>query len=336
MNAFIAGIEYFLPQNTLSTEELSARFPSWSVEAIDAKTGIHSRHVADPEECASDFAVSAAVRLFQSGICCPEEVDFVLLCTQSPDYVVPTTACLLQSRLGIRTGAGALDYNLGCSGFVYGLGLCEGLVASGQAKTLLLITAETYSKYLAESDKTSRTIFGDGAAVTLIRSRQGCPSIGPFIYGTDGAGAENLIVPNRSTRNGTSSKAIVPNGATCDRKQNFLYMNGAKVFEFAIDTIPTVVGALLDRAELELHQIDLFVFHQANAYLLEALRKQLKIPPEKFVVVIGHCANTVSSTIPVALKHAEIDGKLKSGHIVMLVGFGAGYSWAASIVRWAV
>ena len=136
MHAFIAAIEYFLPEKTVSTADLSAEFPDWSVEKIDSKTGIRDRHVVGADECSSDLAFAAAQKLFQSGACRPEQIDFVLLCTQSPDYFLPTTACLLQDRLGIPTTAGALDFNLGCSGFVYGLGLAEGLIASGQASNV--------------------------------------------------------------------------------------------------------------------------------------------------------------------------------------------------------
>ena len=153
MHASIAAIEYFLPEKTVSTADLSAEFPEWSVEKIDSKTGIRDRHVVGAEECSSDLAFAAAQKLFQSGACRPEQIDFILLCTQSPDYFLPTTACLLQDRLGIPTTAGALDFNLGCSGFVYGLGLAEGLIASGQASKVLLLTAETYSKFLNPQDR---------------------------------------------------------------------------------------------------------------------------------------------------------------------------------------
>src|SRR3974390_2465738 len=187
MHGCISAIEYFLPEKTVSTADLSAEFPDWSVEKIDSKTGIRDRHVVAADECSSDLAFAAAQELFQSGACRPEQMDFVLLCTQSPDYFLPTTACLLQDRLGIPTTAGALDFNLGCSGYVYGLGLAEGLISTGQASSVLLITAETYSKFIHPKDKSVRTIFGDAAAVTLLKAADSqTPSLGPFVYGTDG------------------------------------------------------------------------------------------------------------------------------------------------------
>ena len=153
MQAYIRAIEYYLPEATLSTEALAQAFPEWSVQKIDQKTGIQVRHIAAPDECASDLAVAAAKKLFASGVCKPEEIDYILFCTQSPDYFLPTTACLIQHRLRIPTRAGALDFNLGCSGFIYGLGLASGLVSTGQARQILLLTAETYSKFLNARDK---------------------------------------------------------------------------------------------------------------------------------------------------------------------------------------
>ena len=171
MHASISAIEYYLPEKTVSTEELAAEFPAWTVAKIDEKTGIRDRHIAATGECSSDLAVAAARKLFESGACQPGEIDFLLFCTQSPDHFLPTTACLIQDRLGIPTTAGALDFNLGCSGFVYGIGLAEGLISSGQASRVLLLTAETYSKFLSAGDRSVRTIFGDAGAATLLVAR---------------------------------------------------------------------------------------------------------------------------------------------------------------------
>ena len=201
MHAALRAIEYHLPEKTLSTAELSRQFPDWGVEKIDAKTGIACRHIAASEESASDLAVAAAQKLFSSGACGPQDIDFVLLCTQSPDYFLPTTACLVQDRLGIPTTAGALDFNLGCSGYIYGLGLSEGLIHSGQASSVLLLTAETYSKFIHPRDRSVRTIFGDGAAATLLSAVEVREALlGPFVYGSDGSGGPNLIVPAGGSR----------------------------------------------------------------------------------------------------------------------------------------
>ncbi len=337
MYASIAAIEYYLPDRALSTVELSAQFPEWSVAKIDEKTGIHERHVAAAEECASDLAVAAARRLFDSDVCAPSGIDYILLCTQSPDYFLPTTACLVQERLGIPTTSGALDFNLGCSGFIYGLGLAEGLVATGQARKVLLLTAETYSKFLHPRDRSVRTIFGDAAAATLLSAVDAPrPLLGPFIYGTDGKGAVNLIVPSGGMRRPrTSETALEAEDESGNvRSADHLFMDGAEIFNFTLTAVPKSVNALLDKAGLSLDAVDLFVFHQANRYMLEHLRKRMKIPVEKFQVSMAHCGNTVSSTIPIALKHALAEGRLREGSVVMLVGFGVGYSWGATLLRW--
>jgi len=331
MQAAIRAIEYYLPQATLSTETLAEQFPEWSVKKIDSKTGIHERHIAAPDQCSSDLAVAAAERLFASGVCRREDIDYILLCTQSPDYFLPTTACLLQHRLGIPKLAGALDFNLGCSGFVYGLGLCQGLIETGQARTILLLTAETYSKFMHVKDKSVRTIFGDAAAATLVIAVEGTdkPIIGPFVYGTNGEGAQNLIVGAGGLRK-PRSDAEAEDGPD----SNYLYMNGPEIFAFTIAEVPESIDRLLSKAQVSISDIDMFVFHQANKYMLEHLRDRMDIPPHKFPIIMAHCGNTVSSTIPIALKDAQMDGSLKPGALVLLSGFGVGYSWATTLLRW--
>lgn len=335
-NASIAAIEYYLPPKTLTTEELAAEFPEWGVEKIDAKTGIQKRHIAGDGVCSSDLAVAAAEKLFASGACQPADIDFVLLCTQTPDYLLPPSACLVQERLGIPTSAGALDFNLGHSGYVYGLGLAQGLIASGQAANVLLLTAETYSKLIHREDRSVRTVFGDGAAATLLRSVEGGAGIGPFVYGTDGRGAPNLMVPAggmREPRSAATAIASVDGNGNTRSREN-LFMDGAEIFTFTLDAVPKLVAALLAKASVALDAIDLFVFHQANGYILEHLRKKTHIPKEKFIVAMSHCGNTVSSSIPIALKEAQLAGQLRPGQKVMLVGYGVGYSWGATLVRW--
>jgi 3-oxoacyl-[acyl-carrier-protein] synthase-3 len=336
-HAAVSAIEYYLPETVLSTADLAVQFPDWSVEKIDQKTGIGERHIAGPGQCSSDLAVSAARKLFDSGAVEPADIDFLLFCTQSPDYFLPTTACIIQDRLGIPTTAGAFDFNLGCSGYVYGLGIAQGLIQSAQARNVLLITAETYSKFIHPQDKSVRTIFGDAAAATLVKAvHSDVPLIGPFVYGTDGRGAENLMVPTgglRKARSETTS-VPVPDESGNVRSADNLYMNGAEIFTFTLEAVPQCIGALLSKASLTQEAIDLFVFHQANRYMLEHLRKRLKIPAEKFLVAMRHCGNTVSSTIPIALKEAELQGRLSNGAVVMLVGFGVGYSWGATLLRW--
>jgi 3-oxoacyl-[acyl-carrier-protein] synthase-3 len=332
--AAIRAIEYHLPERILTNRELAEAFPDWTVEKITGKTGIVERRLAAAEECASDLAVAAARKLFASGMCRPESIDFLLLCTQSPDYFLPTTACVLQDRLGLPTSAGALDFNLGCSGFVYGLSLAKGLIETGQAGNVLLLTAETYSKFLHPEDRGVRAIFGDAAAATLVQARDDAPAgslpwIGPFVFGTDGKGMNNLIVAKGGMRQ--ESAAVTTNGSA-----DHLHMNGPEIFTFTLNAVPQAVKNLLERAGKGIDDIDLFVFHQANRFMLDHLRDRLKIPKEKFVVAMSHCGNTVSSTIPIALRDAANQQLLHPGQLVMLVGFGVGYSWGATLIRTAM
>ncbi len=241
MKAIIRAIDYHLPETVLSNEQLSAEFPGWSVEKIEEKTGIRERRIATADEFASDLGAAAVQRLFASGACQPSEVDFLLYCTQSPDYYLPTTACLLQERLSIPTSAGALDFNLGCSGYIYGLGLAKGLIETGQARNVVLVTAETYSKFIYPQDRSVRTLFGDGAAATLIQGIDAdMDGIGPFVYGTDGRGAANLIVPSGGLRQpvrGDSVEIIEDENGNL-RTPDSLYMNGAEILTFTLQAVP--------------------------------------------------------------------------------------------------
>ena len=338
MQAAIRAIEYYLPERVLSNDDLAAEFPEWTAEKIQAKTGILERHIAAPDECASDMAAQAAGKLFSSGACRPADIDYLMLCTQTPDYFLPTTACLLQDRLGIPMTAGAVDVNMGCSGFIYGLSLAQGLISTGQATRLLLITSGTYSRFIHPRDKSVRTLFGDGAAATLIEAvaDDGAPGRVAYVFGTDGRGAGNLIVPAGAFRlPGSPETAAV----TCDaegncRSANNLYMDGAEIFSFTLKAVPECIHRLLAQAGRQPAEIDLFVFHQANQYVLEHLRKKLRIPPEKFWLWLARCGNTSASSIPIALKHALCEGRLVARHRVVLVGFGVGYSWAATMMEW--
>lgn len=259
-----------------------------------------------------------------------EDIDFVLFCTQSPDYFLPTSACLIQDRLGLRTNIGAIDFNLGCSGYVYGLAIAKGLITGRIAKNVLLLTAETYSKYLHPRDKGNRTIFGDASSASVI-STDGFVEIGEFSLGTDGKGADNLIV-----RTGASRKKEAENDLSFYENGNpvssdYLYMDGTEIFTFTQKNVPIVVKDTLIKNGFEQSDIDLFVFHQANKYMLNFLRKKMKIEEEKFYCFMSEVGNTVSSSIPVALCEARRENKLKGK--ILLVGFGVGYSWAGTVLQ---
>lgn len=330
MNTFIKAISYYLPDKIVTNEDLVKEFPEWTVEKVAAKVGVNERHVVAENETASDMATRAAEKLFTEHRIDRSTIDFILLCTQSPDYFLPTSACLIQNRLGLSTSCGALDFNLGCSGFVYGLSLAKGLLAGGIAKNVLLLTAETYSRHIHQADKGNRTIFGDASAATLISS-DGFASIEDFCLGTDGRGAENLIV-----RKGGLRQPDTMNDLKVDENGNlsssdFLYMNGAEIFNFTSEAVPILVDEVLEKNNLSKDDIQLFVFHQANKYMMNYLRKLIDIEQEKFFYCLENVGNTVSSTIPIALYHAQKEGKLTGN--VMLAGFGVGYSWGGVILK---
>ena len=335
-HAGIRGIRSYLPETRLTNEMLEQEYPEWNTESIYKKTGISTRGVSAPDECASDLGVMAANRLFDSEICSPEEVDFLLFCTQSPDYFLPTTACLMQDRLGIPPNSGALDFNLGCSGFVYGLSLAKGLIETGSAANVLLITSETYMKFINPTDRTVRTIFSDGASATLVsRTNSEDTLIGPFVFGTDGRGANELIVPAGGSRKPIAPETSLEKQAEGGifRSQQNLYMNGPKILTFTLEIMPRLVQDLLEKSSSSLGQVDYFVFHQANKFLLEQLRRKIKIPEEKFCVNLEPYGNTVSSTIPMALELAIEQEEIQSGDKVMIAGFGVGYSWAGAMIQ---
>lgn len=335
MSARISAIEYHLPAAVLDNEALSAEFPEWSVEKISAKTGIDRRHIADADEFSSDLAVAAGRKLLDTRGIDPAAIDYLIVCTQSPDYYLPSTACVVQDALGLPTSIGATDITLGCSGYVYALGLAKGLIESGQVANVLVITADTYSKFINPADKSVRTIFGDGAAATLVTGDGDADAMTAFTYGTDGAGAKSLIVPHGGLRDGVALQPKADTGARAmEPSGHDLYMDGPDIFNFTLAVVPDSVEQILSKAGLAQDDVDLFVFHQANAFMLEHLRKKLKVPAEKFFVSLGESGNTVSSTIPIALADAERTGALRPGMKVMLLGFGVGLSWGGLVATW--
>ena len=335
MKARIAAMDYALPQMVLTNEQLAHDHPDWKVEKLSAKIGINTRRVAAEDEYTSGLAVRAASKLFYSHEIDATDIDYLILCTQSPDYFLPTTACIVQAQIGMRLDVGALDITLGCSGFIYALGLAKGLIESGQVRNVLVITAETHSKFANPDDKSTRPIFGDGATATLVVADPIHDGLKGLTLGTDGGGGMGLVVPNGGLRN---AEAFSPNSSVEARGLQSngydMYMDGLAIFNFTIRVVPGCVDEVLRKADLTRSDVDLFVFHQANGYLIEHLRKKLEIPAEKFVVSMEDYGNTGSSTIPIALTDAVAAGRVNKGDKIMLVGFGVGLSWGGVLVTW--
>lgn len=338
MKAFINGIATYLPNEILDNKTLSKLHPEWSVDKISEKTGIYTRHISSKNEYSSDMALSAIEIFFTENSISKSEIDFLLLCTQTPDYLLPTTACVIQDKAGLPKTCGALDFNLGCSGYIYGLGLAKGLIESNQAKNILLITSETYSKLINNKDKSNKTIFGDAATVTLITSKPNerflKSQIDNFEYGTDGSGSDYLIVKNSGIKkNNEISVDVYDENGSYVSNDDYLYMNGKEIFQFTAFEVPKLINRILENNNLEMKDINLFIFHQANQFMLDYIRKRCKINEDKFFISITDIGNTVSSTIPIALQRAFNDGKIKKGDKVILAGFGVGLSMGATIIN---
>ena len=330
--AGILGIEYALPEKVITNEELAKLFANWSAEKIFSKTGIRSRHVTTENETAADLGVVAAQKLIEKNNVPKDDIDFVLCVTQSPDYKLPTTACMIQARLGLSKKCGAFDINLGCSGYIYGLAVAKSLVETGIANNVLLITAETYSKHINPLDKSTRTIFGDGAAATLIG--YGGMEIGSFDLGTDGSGKDFLIIPTGGARKACTPETAVEKETEGNvRSEDNLFMSGADIFEFTIREVPASVKRIMKKESLKKDDIGLYVFHQANQFMLDFLVKLMKVDKEKFYMNFADTGNTVSASIPIALKRAMVEGVVKPNQTIMLCGFGVGLSWGSTLIR---
>ena len=325
MKVKISSISYHLPEKTEGLIDLQRDNPDWDMPKLLEKTGIRTRHIASLDQTASDLAYIAAEQLL-SDTQIRNQIDLLILVTQSPDYLLPTSACILQDRLRLSQNCMAFDINLGCSGFVSALSVAGGLIESGVVNTGLILCADTYSKYIDKHDRACRPIFSDGAAAILVE-RTAIDSIGPFDFGTDGSGFEHLIVRRGGARD--------PDKAS-DHPHPILEMHGSDVFVFTMRVVPACIVKLLARAGLNIDQVDLFIFHQASRLVIENLIRLMSLDEKKVFNNHEFIGNTVSATIPIALKDAVANGRLTTGQTVVLVGFGVGLSWSAVVLRWEV
>ncbi|MFJ1352273.1 ketoacyl-ACP synthase III [Capnocytophaga canimorsus] len=321
--SFIKAISTYFPDNIITNDDIVLRFPEWSSQKILNKIGVKQRYVTHENQFTSDIATKAVEKLLTEHNIEKSTIDFLILCTQTPDYLLPTTSCIVQHLVGLPTTCASIDLNQGCSGYVYGLSVADGLIASGNFKNVVLVTADVYSKRIHSSDKGNISIFGDAATATLI-SNEGIYKVGKFTLGTDGSGTENIIIKNSGVRHKQTQ-----NDNDLD---NFLQMKGNKVFQFIMKYIPPVIHKNLEKNNLNLENVDLFVFHQANTHILSKLHQEMEIPSDKFVLEMENYGNTVSSTIPVALKAHLQKHPEKPNEVIQLAGFGVGYSWGATCI----
>ena len=324
MKLKISAISYHLPSLVETNDTLKEDNPDWDIPKILDKTGILTRYISAADETAVDLAFEAGTKLLHSEIVNLEEIDLLILVTQSPDFVLPTSACILQDKLGLTKRCMAFDINLGCSGFIYALSVAGGLIESGVATKGIILCADTYSKYIAKNDRTCRPIFSDGASAVFVELSK-TDDIGPFDFGTDGSGFDKLIVKGSGARNPN----LIKNKSTSN-----LEMNGSNVFLFTMNVVPKSINNLLSRTSKTLDDIDLIVFHQASKLVIDNIIKKLSLDEKKVFINYASIGNTVSATIPIALKDASSQGRLKAGDTVMVVGFGVGLSWGATLINW--
>ena len=331
MGASIRHIEYVTGQTEILNSSFQKKWGNYDFERFEKKVGIKKRFKVKAKENIISLSTKVCEKLFETNVIEKDEIDYLILCTQSPEHPLPTNSCIIQDKLKLRNDIGCLDINLGCSGFVYCLSLAKGLISSNQAKNILIVTAETYSKYIHKDDLINQLIFSDAAAVTLV-SHSEEEKIGNFSLGTDGAGFDKLIVKNNyfnKLENPTLNKI----SEFISNDDNSLYMNGPEVFNFTLNRVPDLIKKTLEINKIEENSIDYFVPHQANKFLLNSIRKRSKIPEDKFIINFNEIGNTVSSTIPIALKTLSESLNLeKKENKILICGFGVGLSWGAVII----
>ena len=332
--AFIAGVDYVLPPRRVTNDDLAALHPDWQVPQVAARTGVHSRHWCTAEETALDLGVQASERLFSRTGFDRSAIDAVLFCTQTPDHVMPPNSTLLQHRLGLSQRLLAMDFTLACSGYVYGIEVARAFVEAGSASQVLVVAAETYSKLCHPDDRGPTTLFGDGGAATIVSG--GERRIGRAMLGTDGGRGDCFIVPAGGARQPRSAETarLASDASGNFRTAEHVMMNGGGVLDFIKKDVPPLVRELLAREGLTLADIDLVLFHQASKMSIDYLHRALKIPEAKQFTNLANIGNTVSASIPIALRDAEVAGRLTSGMRVLLVGFGVGLSWGGQVITW--
>lgn len=333
--AKIKQIEYYLPENIVTNEELGMENPSWDMDFVEERVGVRRRHIARSEETALDLAFEACKKIFSKENNDKNKVDGIIFCTQSQDYILPPNACILHKMLDLPENVFAFDFNLACSGYIYGLTLAHGLICSGIAKNILLVNADTYSKYIGRQDRSVRVLFGDGAAVSWVTASDSKTGIMDIQCSTQGKLYDKFIIPAGGARLPKSHATVIP---TMDKSGNIrtlenIHMDGMGIFIFINSKVPHQIKQILARNNLTIEDIDLFIFHQASKLALDKLMNLLKIGPEKTYQNICTVGNTVSASIPIALKEAINAGKVLSGDKVLLSGFGVGLSWGTAIIE---
>jgi 3-oxoacyl-[acyl-carrier-protein] synthase-3 len=324
------GVGAYVPEQRVTNEDIVRGGLNTTHEWISARTGIVERRIVAEEMATSDLATHAAQRCLANAGVLAQQVDLIVVATSSPDQLQPAVACMVQEKLGVAARhIPAFDVNSVCAGFVYGLQVAQGMMLSNpeQYRHVLVIGAETYSKILNWNDRRTCVFFGDGAGAMLLGQRPDSAQQLSFLLGSDGRGSQYIGVPAGGTRLPVDSDIL-------EQGLNKFYMNGPKVWEFALDTVPSVVDQILRRQNLTPDDVDLFVLHQANLRLIEAIMEKLGQSMEKTLTTVQHYGNTAAASIPITLQKAFEQGRLKPGTRVLVVGFGGGLAWGAALFEW--
>lgn len=335
MRVKIQAIEYYLPETVVTNEELARDNAGWDMEALEKRTGVARRHITRPDETALDLAFHACEKFFKNHNINRNEIDGLIFCTESTDHILPPNSCILHHKLGLSEDVLAFDFTLACSGYVYGLALAQGLIFSKSASRVLFVNSDTYSKFINSHDRSTRVLFGDGAAVSLVSASDSVRGIADIKCSTSGKDYDKFIIPAGGCRLPKTSNTSVPmqdKSGNIRTKEN-IHMDGLGILTFVNSKVPQQVTQILNKNGLSADDIDLFIFHQASNMALDSIERILKIKPEKMFRNLRNVGNLVSASIPVALKDAMDQEKIKPGHKVVLSGFGVGLSWATTIIE---
>lgn len=329
----ISKIDFYLPDSILTTEELARDFEK-DFDIVYKNTGIQKRHIRASDQIGSDLGFEAAKKILDKYPVYYSKVDFIIFCTEGLDYKAPTTSSTLHYRLGLKEGCGCIDMPMGCAGYIYGLSLADAIIKAENASCVLFIAADIPTSVIHSKDFDMRALFGDAGTATIIEKKN-AGGFGKFIFGNDGEGIKNLLVERGSTRSPIDIQYI---NEYKDEIGNLAHgrmsMNGLEITRFSLEKVPDLLVKTLEKNLMAFEDIDLFVFHQASSIILKSLKRKCKIPDSKFYVYLENVGNTVSCSIPIALYHAELEGKLKRGDRIMLLGFGVGYSWGGTILEY--
>ncbi len=335
MRVKIEAIDYYLPEMIISNDDLARENSDWNMGVLETRTGVAKRHVAKDDETALDLAVKACEKFFATQPYHKESIDGLIFCTESTDHILPPNSCILHKRLDLSENVFAFDFTLACSGYIYGLALAQGLIASKSATNILLVNADTYSKFINKQDRSTRILFGDGAAVSLINASSAGSGIIDMKCSTSGKDYDKFIIPAGGCRHpkSESTSVEVKDKSGNVRTEENIHMDGFGILTFVNSKVPKQVSEILAKNGLSVDDIDLFIFHQASSMALDSIERALKIKPEKMFRNLKDIGNLVSASIPVALKDAMDQGKIKAGDKVVLCGFGVGLSWGTAIIE---